>query len=152
MSSNEKTATVLVDSKMDVKTKLAILWVALVLCYAYADIISFFQPGTLEELLTGEIAGIEMNQGFLFSMSILMSVSILMTVLSVLLKAKINRLVNIVVGVFHGCVLATTLLVPGDTWAYYAYFMTVEAVLIGMIVWHAWKWPVQQAIPEKEGT
>lgn len=152
MSSNEKTATVLVDSKMDVKTKLVILWVALVLCYAYADIISFFQPGTLEELLTGEIAGIEMNQGFLFSMSILMSVSILMTVLSVLLKAKINRLVNIVVGVFHGCVLATTLLVPGDTWAYYAYFMTVEAVLIGMIVWHAWKWPVQQAIPEKEGT
>lgn len=151
MSSKESAAKPFIDTKIDVKTKLAILWATLVLCYAYADIISFFQPGTLEELLTGEIADIEMNQGFLFGMSILMSVSILMVVLSVLLKAKINRLVNIIVGVFHGCVLATTLLVPGDTWAYYAYFMTVEAVLIAMIVWHAWKWPVQQAIPEKEG-
>jgi len=146
MSSEDKTAKTLVDSSIDVKTKLAILWAALVLCYAYADIISFFQPGIVEELLTGEIAGIEMSQGFLLSMSILMTVPILMTVLSLLLRAKVNRLVNIVVGVFHACVLVTTMLVPADTWAYYAYFMTVEAVLIGMIVWHAWKWPVQAEI------
>ncbi len=149
MSSNEKTAAVLVDAKIDVKMKLAILWAALVLCYAYADIISFFQPGIVEELLTGEIAGIEMSQGFLLSMSVLMTVPILMTVLSLLLKAMVNRLVNIIVGVFHACVLATTMLVPADTWAYYAYFMTVEAVLIGMIVWHAWKWPeIGEAVKE----
>lgn len=141
MGSSRKTAGALVDSKMDVKTKLAILWVALVLCYAYADIISFFQPGIVTELETGEVAGIEMTQGFLLSMSVLMSVPILMAVLSLLLKAKVNRLVNVIVGVFHACVLATTILVPADTWAYYAYFMTVEAVLIGLIVWHAWKWP-----------
>ena len=152
MNSQEKTAKAFIDTKIDVKMKLAILWATLVFCYAYADIISFFQPGTLEELLTGEIAGMEMTQGFLFSMSILMSVSILMVVLSVLLKAKVNRLVNIIVGVFHGGVLATTLLVPGDTWAYYAYFMMVEAVLIGMIVWHAWKWPEEQVAPKTEGS
>ncbi len=146
MRSEEKTAEVLVDSKIDVKTKLAILWAALVLCYAYADILSFFQPGIVEELLTGEIAGMEMSQGFLLGGAILMTVPIFMTVLSLLLKAKVNRLVNIIVGVFHACVLATTLLVPGDTWAYYAYFMTMEAVLIGLIVWHAWKWPVQAGI------
>ncbi|UCE91086.1 MAG: hypothetical protein JSV90_06600 [Methanobacteriota archaeon] len=152
MNSQEKTAKTFIDTKIDVKIKLAMLWVALVFCYAYADIISFFQPGTLEELLTGEIAGIELNQGFLFATSILMTVSILMIALSVLLKAKVNRLVNIIVGVFHGGVLATTLLVPGETWAYYAYFMTVEAVLIGMIVWHAWKWPEQQAFSKTEGS
>lgn len=141
MSSKEKTEKLFVDSKIDIKTKLAILWAALVLCYAYADIISFFQPGILEELLTGEIAGMEIGQGFLLGSAVLMTVSILMVVLSVLLKAKVNRLANIIVGVFHACVLVTTLLVPGDVWAYYAYLMTVEAVLISLIVWHAWKWP-----------
>ncbi|UCE80571.1 MAG: hypothetical protein JSV94_05305 [Methanobacteriota archaeon] len=151
INSQEETAKAFIDTKMDVKMKLAILWAALVFCYAYTDIISFFQPGTLEELLTGELAGIEMTQGLLFGMSILMSVSILMIVLSVLLKARVNRLVNIIVGVFHGCVLVATLLVPGDVWAYYTYFMIVEAVLIGLIVWHAWKWPEQQATTEKKG-
>ncbi|HIH01399.1 TPA: hypothetical protein HA259_04875 [Thermoplasmata archaeon] len=143
MDSKEKTVGVLVDSKIDVKVKLAILWAALVLCYAYADIISFFQPGIVEELLTGEIAGIEMSQGFLLSMSILMTVPIFMIALSLILKAKVNRLVNIIVGAFHAVVLLTTTLVPGDTWAYYGYFMTVEALFIGLIIWHAWKWPVQ---------
>jgi hypothetical protein len=146
LGSQKKASEPLVDSKIDVKTKLAMLWVALVLCYAYADILSFFQPGTLEELLTGEIAGMEMSQGFLLGGAILMTIPIFMTVLSLLMKARVNRLVNIIVGVFHACVLATTLLVPGDTWAFYAYFMIVEAVFIGLIVWHAWKWPVQAGI------
>ena len=62
-----------------------------------------------------------------------------------MLKAKLNRVVNIVVGVFHMVVLLTTLLVPGDTWGYYIYYMSVEAVLMALIIWHAWKWPVEAA-------
>ena len=70
-----------------------------------------------------------------------MSIPIFMTFLSLALPAKVNRPTNIIVGIFHAVVLATTLTVPGETWAHYALYMIFEAVFIALIVWHAWKWP-----------
>ena len=67
-----------------------------------------------------------------------------MILLSLTLKAKLNRMVNIIVGIFHLVVLFGTLLVPGNLWAYYALYMIFEGVFIVLIVWHAWKWPVQE--------
>ena len=133
------------DVKINVKIKLSLLWVALVFFYLYNDVISFFRRDIIEEVLTGELAGIQVTQIFLFGTAILMAIPIFMIFLSLALPAKVNRWVNIILGIFHAVVLATTLLVPGETWAHYALYMIFEAVFIVLIVWHAWKWPKQES-------
>ena len=144
MSSNKKTAMIFEDVKINVKIKLSLLWVALMFFYIYADVFSFFQPGIIEEIMTGEVGDIEISQVFLLGGAILMAIPSFMVILSLVLKAAVNRLVNIIVGIFHFIVLIGTLFVPGEIWAYYALYMIFEAVFIVLIVWHAWKWPTQE--------
>jgi hypothetical protein len=138
---------VLADPKINVKIKLSILWIALMFFYLYNDVISFYRKDIVEEVLTGEIAGIQFSQATLFVAAVLMSIPIFMVFLSVALPAKMNRPTNIIVGIFHAVVLAATMLVPGETWAYYALYMVFEAMFIALIVWHAWKWPEQEDLP-----
>jgi len=132
------------DVKINVKIKLSVLWICLMFFYLYNDVLSFFKPGTVEELVTGEIGGMQMTQFFLFGGAILMAIPIFMVFLSLALPAKFNRLVNIIIGIFHAVVLVGTLIVPGDLWAFYAFYMFLEAVFIILIIWHAWKWPTQE--------
>jgi len=148
MNSEEKTVTTLEDPKINIKTKLAGLWVILMFFYIYNDVFSFFQPGFIEKVMTGEIGGMQVNQAFLLGTAILMAIPSLMVFLSLTLKAKANRGANIIAGVFHAGVLLTTMLVPGELWAYYALYMIIEGVLIALIVWYAWKWPTQEVSPK----
>jgi hypothetical protein len=132
--------------KVNVKVKLALLWIALMFFYIYNDIFSFWQPGHVAELVEGQLEGIVFTQELLFGAAILMALPSIMVFLSLTLKAKLNRLVNIIVGIFHIIVLVSSLFVGGDLWAYYALYMIIEAVFIVLIIWHAWKWPVQSTI------
>jgi len=131
----------LVDIEINVKIKLALFWVALMFFYLYNDLFSFFKPGTVEELVGGSLEGIVFTQELLFGAALLMALPSIMIFLSLTLKAKMNRMVNIIVGIFHMIVLMGTMLVPGDLWVFYATYMVFEAVFIILIVWHAWKWP-----------
>lgn len=70
MSTDKKAAKSLQDVKINVKIKLSALWVALMFCYTYADILGFYAPGNIEELLAGEIAGIQMTQGLLLASAV----------------------------------------------------------------------------------
>lgn len=132
------------DMKVNVKVKLALLWVALMFFYIYNDVFSLLQPGHVAELVEGQLEGIQFTQELLFGAAILMALPSFMVFLSLTLPAKANRLVNIIVGIFHIIVLVSTLLVPGDLWAYYALYMIFEAVFIVLIIWHAWKWPTKE--------
>jgi len=137
-------AKILEDVKVNVKVKLALLWVVLMFFYLYNDVFSLFQLGIIGELITGELAGSEITQVFLFGAAILMAIPIFMVFLSLALPAKVNRWANIILGIVYAVVLVTTLFVPGETWAYYAIYMIFEAVFIVLIIWHACKWPTQE--------
>ena len=132
------------DVKVNVKVKLALFWVALMFFYIYNDLLSMFKPGTVEELVGGSLEGIVFTQEVLFGAALLMALPSIMIFLSLTLKAKMNRIVNIIVGIFHMVVLGGTMLVPGDLWVFYATYMVFEAIFIILIVWHAWKWPTQE--------
>ncbi len=149
MNSKEKTATELLDPKVNIKTKLSLFWVVLMFFYLYNDVISFFRKDHVEEVLTGVIADIEITQSFLLGAAILMAIPIFMIFLSLVLPAKANRWTNIIVGIFHLVVLLASFSVPGDLWAYYALYMLFEGVFIALIIWHAWKWPTQEVITTK---
>ncbi len=51
-----QTGRVLEDVKIHVKIKLAVLWVALMFLYIYADIKALFQPGIMEQLDVEQVA------------------------------------------------------------------------------------------------
>ncbi|MDJ0617211.1 MAG: DUF6326 family protein [Calothrix sp. MO_192.B10] len=134
------------DVKINVKIKLAALWAATMFCYLYADICSLFKPGIIEQIMAGQVSVFKINQAFLLGSAILMSIPAIMVFLSLILKSKINRYINIILGIVHIGIVITTMLMPG-TWAYYLYYSVVEIVFLSLIVWYAWKWPQQRVSP-----
>ena len=108
------------------------LWVFVILNIAYADILSLMDPTSpIREVMTG----VPLPAGGLIAGAILMETSIAMVVLSWILKYKVNRWVNIVIGALN--ILA---IVTGGHGLYYAFFATVEVASILLIIWFAWKW------------
>jgi hypothetical protein len=87
MGTNKITPRTLGDVKINVKTKLSGLWVTLMLFYIYADILGFYTPGNIEKVVSGEIGGFQITEGFLF----VMAIPSVMVFLSLVLKANANR-------------------------------------------------------------
>ena len=129
------------DLKINVKIKLSALWITLMFCYSYADVLGFYSSGNLAEILTGEIAGVPLTQEMLLAMAIMMALPILMVILSLLLVPKVNRALNIVIGIFQIVVLFATFL--NTITAYYVILAGIEFVSLVLIIWFAFKWPVQ---------
>ncbi len=142
MSTNKNTARSLEDVKINVKIKLSAIWVTMMMLYIYADILSLFRPGQLDEMLKGFMGPFPATQGSLFVASVMMMIPAVMVFLSLVLKAKLNRGVNIAVGVLYILVNISNLI--GESWAYYIAFGLVELVFAVLIVWVAWKWPQQE--------
>ncbi|MFN2136098.1 MAG: DUF6326 family protein [Candidatus Promineifilaceae bacterium] len=143
----EQTASMLEDRRVNVKVKLALLWAALMFFYIYNDIFSLFQPGHVAELVEGQLGGVQFTQTVLFGATVLMAFPSFMILLSLTLKARINRVVNIVVAILHIFVLLGTQFVgEGETWLYYRFYELLEAVFLVLIIWTAWKWPTTEPL------
>ncbi len=126
------------DVKISVQMKLSALWVALMLLYIYADIFSLFRPGQLEEMISGRMGPFPVTQGSLLAASILMIIPAVMVFLSLILKPKVDRWANIILGVLYTFVNISNQI--GEPWMYYIAYGVVELALSLLIVWHAWKW------------
>ena len=137
------TTTQMEDVRVNIKIRLSALWAAMMLLYIYADILSLFRPGQIEEMIAGNMGPFPVTQGSLFVASILMIIPALMVVLSLALKPKVNRWANLIFGVLYTFVNISNLL--GETWVYYISFGIVEIALTLLIVWHAWKWSGNRA-------
>jgi hypothetical protein len=146
VNSNTKTSAIFEDVQVNVKIKLSLLWIAVLFFYVYNDIFTLLQPGSVEQLVTGELEGVQFTQVVLLGAAVIMSIPSIMIVLSMSLPAKTNRTTNIWVGIFHAVLLMGALFGPGELWAYYAYNMILEGVIIALIVWTAWKWPRKEGM------
>jgi hypothetical protein len=144
MSTNKETVKTLEDVKVNVRIKLSALWVTLMLFYIYADILGFYTPGNIEKVVSGEIGGFQITEGFLFVMAIWMAIPSIMVFLSLTWKANANRWVNIIVGIVSFLALGATFF-AGEVSARYTFQAIAEGLLIASIVWQAWKWPTQEA-------
>jgi hypothetical protein len=85
----------LCNEKVDIKIILSTLWVTIMFLFVFADLKAIYQTGMVDALRAGEIIGLKINQLFLFSTAILMSIPAIMVFLSLVLRPKINRVVNI---------------------------------------------------------
>jgi uncharacterized protein DUF6326 len=132
------TTTEMEDVRINIKIRLSALWIVMMLLYIYADILSLFKPGQLEEMIAGKMGPFPVTQSSLLAASTLMIIPAVMVFLSLTLKTKVNRWINITFGVLYTLVNISNLI--GETWAYYIFFGIVEIALTLIIVWHAWKW------------
>ncbi|MDX1765528.1 MAG: DUF6326 family protein [Candidatus Saccharimonadales bacterium] len=127
--------------KMDPRVVLSTLWIFAILNYLYADVIGFYEPGFIEDLLDGTVAGIEFTDSFLLVMSIMMQTAIVMVLFSRILVYKAARWTNIIAGVIHTFAVGSSMFVgeeaPG---AFYVFFGTIEMLTTIFIVWFAWNW------------
>jgi phosphoglycerol transferase MdoB-like AlkP superfamily enzyme len=112
--------------------------------YLYADILTFYQTGALEEIIGGELAGVQINQAFSLTAAIVMAIPSVMVFLSLALKAKVNRWANIIVGIYSAGLLLVTVLLAAAFDPHYILYDIIEAVLIALIIGYAWKWPKQE--------
>ena len=135
------------DTHVDVKLMLCALWIAMLFVFAYVDIFASLRADVLKAALDGKVAttGFEVNQVFLTGSVIYILLPTLMVVLSLLLKPRVNRIINIVVSVLYIITIIGAAI--GETWAYYFLGSLIEVILLVAIARTAWKWPPPQIAP-----
>ena len=138
MNADKKTIGILETVKTDVKVKLSALWIAMMLLYIYADILSLFRPGQIEEIMKGLMGPVPVTQVSLLTASLLMIIPAVMVFLSITLKPSVNRWTNISLGILYTLVNISNLI--GESWAYYILFGIVEILITLLIVRSAWRW------------
>jgi len=135
------------DTRIDVKLVLSALWIAMLIVFAYVDIFGFFRADILEAALDGKVAtmGVTIDQVFLAFTTVYILIPTLMVVLSLVLRPRVNRVVNIVVALIYAVSIIAACI--GETWAYYFLGSAVEVVLLIAIVRTAWTWPRTPVAP-----
>ena len=129
------------DIRIHVKFKISALWTSVMFCYIYGDYFGLYQPGKLEGMLEGKMVPLgPTTQGVLVKTSLMMAIPSVMVFLSLALRAKLNRRVNIIFGVIYTLIILITM---RGSWAFYIFLGVVEVALTGLIVWYAWRWPRQ---------
>ena len=131
MSENQKLIQV-----RDKKVILSTLWVVVMFSIAFADIIGFIEPGTLERIINGDL-GFELTPAMILVFSLLQVIPIAMILVARLFRRGVNRWLNI-----GASVLTLLYVLGGGNWestSYYV-FAAVEVVAILVIIWQAWSW------------
>ena len=130
------------DVRVGVRPKISALWVAILVLFAYGDIFGFFKPGQIEEVMSGEISGIEITQGFLFAISVYIAIASVMIFLTLVLKPAVARWTNIVLAILY--IVSIIAAAIGED-AYYLFLSAVEIAMLLLIVGYAWTWPRQSS-------
>lgn len=130
------------EPSITVRAKLSALWVALMLLYVYADVLSLFRPGQIEDMSDGLMGPVEATQGTLLLAATIVIVPALMVFLTLTLDARVCRRTNLVLGILYIGVNAGNLV--GESWAYYLLFGALEIAVAALIVRHAWSWDVSR--------
>ncbi len=129
----------------NVKTKLAVLWLSYFCVMIVVAPLDLYRPGVIEEIIAGESEGTPITAEIILFMAIIMLIPAIMPVLSVSLKDKANRWVNIIVGViFAGLSLVGPIeylaTEPTADGIYLILVGIIQIVVAALIVWTAWKW------------
>lgn len=139
MDSKKTTTSNLEDFKMNVKFKLSALWTSVMFCYIYGDYFKLYVPKTVEGLLNGH--NLLDNPMKLFAATLMMTIPALMIFLSLMLRPKISRLLNIIFGAFFTLVMLLIAIASLTQWlTFYVFLAVIESTITSLIIWQAWTW------------
>ncbi|CAN5400538.1 hypothetical protein BH23ACT6_BH23ACT6_04650 [soil metagenome] len=129
------------DTTVDVKLVLSALWVTMLMVFAYVDIFGFYRADVLQAALDGTVGttGLPVNQAFLTATLVYILLPSLMVALSLVLKPRVNRILNIFLSLLYVVTIVVSCI--GESWVYYLLGSAVEVVLLLAIARTAWTWP-----------
>jgi len=128
------------NSKVNIKIKLAALWASVTLCYLYGDYFELYTPDKVNSLITGE-NNLDSPTKLLIA-SIILAISSVMVAASIILKPKINRILNIIFGTLFTLMMVFIGIISTNEWyLFYVFLAFLESIITALIVWYAWKWP-----------
>src|SRR5512145_668062 len=125
----------------DKKAILSTLWIFVMFCIAYADIIGFIEPGTLEDIINGN-TGFVLTPALILVFSLFQAIPITMILVSRWFRHDVNRWLNII-----ATLLTLLYVLGGGNWESVSYpvFAALEIVAMLGILWLAWTWRTDEA-------
>jgi len=138
MSTRQRTT--LEDHPVPVRAKLAAAWTSFMFLYVYVDILHFYKPGVIDEILAGKVFEFDATQTFAVTVLTLLAIPIFMIVLSMTLPARASRITNLVVASVQVPFAAFN--VVGGSWTYfYGLGVALELILLALVLRYSWTWP-----------
>ncbi len=127
-----------IDHEVGVRLKISALWVVLLFLYAYGDIFGFFKPGQIRDIVSGEVSGIDITEGFLFAVSVYVAIASVMIYLTLVLRPAAARWSNVTLAIVYVVTIVAAAI--GES-AYYWFLSILEIAALVLIVRYAWMWP-----------
>lgn len=135
--------TALDEQHVPVRFKLAAAWTSFMFLYVYVDILAFYKPGVVTDILAGTVWRLDITQTWAITALSLLAIPILMVVLSTILPARASRIANLI---------AASVQIPfaafnavgefGESWMYfYSLGVALEVILLILVLRYAWTWP-----------
>ncbi len=106
------------DTRIDTKLILAALWTSLVFCYLYGDYFELYTPDKVTSLMTGN-NNLD-TPAKLFAASVVLASPSIMVPLSLIMTPRVNRLVNIALGVVFS--VMTMVIAASSLTAWYSFY------------------------------
>lgn len=135
-------SSLLENTQVPVQVKLVAAWTSFMFLYIYVDILNFYKPGVIDDILVGVVFKFNITPTLLTIFLVSVSIPAMMVWLSMTLPARVNRATNLVIA---------SLLIPysmfnaaGATWewaAFYGISIGLEVLLLAFILRSAWTWP-----------
>ncbi|HUV32706.1 MAG TPA: DUF6326 family protein, partial [Devosiaceae bacterium] len=103
------------------------------------DVFTLFHGPTVNQILSGVVDGVEMTEWFLLGFGVVLELPMLMILGARFLPLRINRIANLVVGMFMTLLQLGTLFVATSL-PHYVFFSVIEIGATATIFWLALKW------------
>ena len=126
-------------AKVNLRIKISALWTSMLFVFIYVDHYSLFRADVRADIEAGKIGGFTINQSFLLVVTAYIAIPALMVFLSLILRPGVNRIANIILGLFYALTIIGGAV--GELNYYYILGSAVEVVLLAAIAYYAWTWP-----------
>ena len=127
------------DERVSVRAKLSACWATVALLFAYVDILGFYKPGAVKDILAGRVSDFDITQAWALAAFAIVTPPIVMVALSLTLPPAVARWSNLALAVLYIPVSAGNLLDGG--WLFMYVGAAVEIVVLLAIIRIAWRWP-----------
>ncbi|MCA0218426.1 MAG: DUF6326 family protein [Actinobacteria bacterium] len=129
-------------SVIAVQAKLAAAWTSLMFLIIYIDYFHLYQPGEIDDIRGGVIFAFDISGTLLTIFFAIIAIPALMVMLSVTLRPRVNRAVNLVVASLYIPICVFNAAGATSDWAfYYVVTIGVEVLILAFILRTAWTWP-----------
>jgi hypothetical protein len=124
------------------KVRIAVLWIFMAVAMSAHGVLSFMEPGAIEQMVSGQIEGMAMGPAMMLFMAIFWWIPLVMAFLSVTLKDAVNRRVNMVLAIIFTILniyhLIEHIMKPSPA---QLLLIASTVVVTALIIWYAAKWP-----------